>query len=61
MLDGQAQHRRAHQVEGERPGPAVNCKGFTDFQIWVCTFGMALGRLEPMALLVLFTPRFWRR
>jgi trk system potassium uptake protein TrkH len=41
-------------------GPAVNYAGLNDFQTWVCTFGMLLGRLELLALLVLFSPRFWR-
>ena len=41
-------------------GPAVNYGGLTDFQTWVCTFGMLLGRLELLAVLVLFTPQFWR-
>ena len=41
-------------------GPAVNFAGLTDFQTWVCTFGMLLGRLELLAVLVLFTPQFWR-
>ena len=42
-------------------GPAVNFGGLTDFQTWVCTFCMLLGRLELLSLLVLFTPQFWRR
>jgi trk system potassium uptake protein TrkH len=42
-------------------GPAVNYQGLTDLQTWVCTFGMLLGRLELLTLLVLFTPKFWRR
>ena len=42
-------------------GPAVNYGRLTDFQTWVCTFAMLLGRLELLAVLVLFTPRFWRR
>jgi trk system potassium uptake protein TrkH len=42
-------------------GPAVNYGGLTDFQTWVLTFGMVLGRLELLSLLVLFTPQFWRR
>ncbi len=41
-------------------GPAVNFASLTDFQTWVCTFGMLLGRLELLAVLVLFTPQFWR-
>jgi trk system potassium uptake protein len=42
-------------------GPAGNYQGLTDFQTWVCTFAMMLGRLELLSVLVLFTPQFWRR
>jgi trk system potassium uptake protein TrkH len=42
-------------------GPAVNYGGLSDFQTWVCTFAMMLGRLELLSVLVLFTPQFWRR
>ena len=42
-------------------GPAVNYGGLSDFQIWVCSFAMMLGRLELLSVLVLFTPAFWRR
>ncbi len=42
-------------------GPAVNYGGLDDFQTWVCAAAMLLGRLELLAVLVLFTPRFWRR
>ena len=42
-------------------GPAVNYGGLSDFQTWVCTIGMLLGRLELLTVLVLFTPQFWRR
>ncbi|GAB4117443.1 MAG: potassium transporter TrkG [Sideroxydans sp.] len=42
-------------------GPASNYSGLTDFQIWVCTFGMLVGRLEIFTVLILFTPRFWKR
>ncbi len=42
-------------------GPASNYGVLTDFQTWVCTFGMLLGRLELLSLLVLLTPQFWRR
>jgi len=41
-------------------GPAVNFGGLSDLQTWVCTFGMLLGRLELLSVLVLFTPQFWR-
>ena len=42
-------------------GPAVNYGVLSDFQTWVCTFAMLLGRLELLSVLVLFTPQFWRR
>jgi len=42
-------------------GPASNYTGLTDFQTWVCTFGMLVGRLEIFTVLILFTPQFWRR
>jgi len=42
-------------------GPAVNYGSLTDFQTWVCTVAMLLGRLELLSVLVLFTPGFWRR
>jgi len=42
-------------------GPAVSYGTLTDFQTWVCTFGMVLGRLELLPVLVLFTPAFWRK
>lgn len=42
-------------------GPAVTYGGLSDFQTWVCTFAMLLGRLELLSLLVLLTPELWRR
>jgi trk system potassium uptake protein len=42
-------------------GPAVNYGGLSDFQTWVLTFAMLLGRLELLSVLVLLTPQFWRR
>ncbi|MFY9514355.1 MAG: potassium transporter TrkG [Rubrivivax sp.] len=42
-------------------GPAVNYSALGDFQTWVCTFAMLLGRLELLSVLVLFTPGFWRK
>jgi trk system potassium uptake protein TrkH len=42
-------------------GPATNFAGLTDFQTWVCTLAMLLGRLELLSVLVLLTPSFWRR
>jgi trk system potassium uptake protein TrkH len=42
-------------------GPASNYQGLSDFQTWVCTFAMLIGRLEIFTVLILFTPRFWQR
>jgi trk system potassium uptake protein len=42
-------------------GPATTFAVLTDFQTWVCSFAMLLGRLELFTLLILFTPAFWRR
>ena len=42
-------------------GPASNFQGLTDFQTWVCSLAMLLGRLEIFSFLVLFTPAFWRK
>jgi trk system potassium uptake protein len=42
-------------------GPASNFQGLSDFQTWVCSITMLLGRLELFAVLVLFTPAFWRK
>ena len=42
-------------------GPATTYAVLTDFQTWVCTIAMLLGRLELFALLIIFTPAFWRR
>jgi trk system potassium uptake protein TrkH len=41
-------------------GPVHNYGSFSDVQTWVCTFGMMLGRLELLAVMVLFTRQFWR-
>jgi len=42
-------------------GPAGNYQFMTDFQTWMCTIAMLLGRLEIFSVLVLFTPTFWRK
>jgi trk system potassium uptake protein len=42
-------------------GPAANYQGLTDFQTWVCSITMLLGRLELFSILVLFTASFWRK
>ncbi|MFC5300821.1 TrkH family potassium uptake protein [Azospira restricta] len=42
-------------------GPAQNYQALTDFQTWVCSAAMLIGRLEVLSVFVLFTPSFWRR
>jgi trk system potassium uptake protein TrkH len=42
-------------------GPASTFAVLSDFQTWVCTFVMLLGRLELFTLIVVLTPSFWRR
>jgi len=42
-------------------GPAGNFGVLNDFETWVCTFAMLIGRLELFSVLVLLTPDFWRK
>jgi trk system potassium uptake protein TrkH len=42
-------------------GPASNYQGLTDFQTWICSLAMLLGRLEIFSVLVLLTPVYWRK
>jgi trk system potassium uptake protein len=42
-------------------GPAANYQSLNDFQTWICTLAMLLGRLEIFSLLIIFTPAFWRK
>jgi trk system potassium uptake protein len=42
-------------------GPASHFGVLNDFQLWVLSFAMLLGRLELLSVLVLFTPQFWRK
>ena len=42
-------------------GPAGNYAVLSDFQIWLCSLAMLLGRLELLSVMVLFTPQFWKR
>jgi trk system potassium uptake protein len=42
-------------------GPSTTYEVLDDFQTWVCTFAMLLGRLEIFTLLVVLTPAFWRK
>jgi len=41
-------------------GPAGTYQPLTDFQTWVCTVAMLVGRLEVFVLVVLLTPTFWK-
>jgi len=42
-------------------GPTHSYAALTDFQTWVCTVAMIVGRVEILTVLVLFTPAFWRK
>jgi len=42
-------------------GPTGNFQILTDFQTWVCTVAMILGRLEILTVLVLFSSTFWQK
>ena len=42
-------------------GPSSTYAVLNDFQTWVCSFAMLLGRLELFTLLVVLTPAFWRK
>jgi len=42
-------------------GPSTNFAILTDFQTWVCSATMLLGRLELITVLAIFTPAFWRK
>lgn len=42
-------------------GPSTTYAVLSDFQTWVCTFAMLLGRLEIFTLLVVLTPVFWKK
>ena len=42
-------------------GPATTYAALSDFQTWVCTVAMLIGRLELFTLFVVVTPAFWRK
>jgi trk system potassium uptake protein TrkH len=42
-------------------GPGSNYGVLSDFQTWVCSAAMLLGRLEIFTILVLFTRTLWRK
>lgn len=45
---------------GEMVGPAGNYANIPDLAKWLLSFGMLLGRLEILTVLVLLFPAFWR-
>ncbi|MDW4499867.1 TrkH family potassium uptake protein [Sulfitobacter sp. D35] len=45
---------------GDQIGPAGNFAGLNDTAKWILAFTMLVGRLEVMAVYVIFTVRFWR-
>jgi trk system potassium uptake protein TrkH len=42
-------------------GPAATYAVLSDFQTWILTFAMLLGRLELFTLFIVLTPAFWRK
>jgi trk system potassium uptake protein TrkH len=42
-------------------GPNSNYGVLNEFQLWICTAAMFLGRVEILTFVVLFTPTFWRK
>jgi len=42
-------------------GPASHFGVLNDFQLWILSLAMLLGRLELLSVLVLLTPQFWRK
>lgn len=42
-------------------GPASNYGVLTNYEVWVCSFAMLLGRLEIFTMLVVLTPAFWQK
>ncbi len=42
-------------------GPATTYASLSDFQTWICTLAMFLGRVEILTAFVVFTPTFWRK
>lgn len=42
-------------------GPLSGFAHLSNFQIWICSFAMLLGRLEMLCFLAVLMPSFWRR
>lgn len=45
---------------GEVIGPTGNFATLPDLAKWTLSFGMLMGRLEILTVLVVFFPAFWR-
>jgi trk system potassium uptake protein TrkH len=45
---------------GDQIGPSGHYGGLSDIAKWLMMFGMIVGRLELLTILILFTPSFWR-
>ena len=41
--------------------PHADYAALNDFQTWVCSLAMFVGRIEIITFAVLFTPTFWRK
>jgi trk system potassium uptake protein TrkH len=41
-------------------GPSTTYAVLSDFQTWICSIAMLLGRLELFTLIVILSPDFWR-
>jgi len=42
-------------------GPSTTFAVLNDFQTWLCSLAMVLGRLEMFTFLVVLTPAFWKQ
>jgi trk system potassium uptake protein TrkH len=42
-------------------GPATTYAVLTDYQTWICSVAMLVGRLELFTVLIIFTRNYWRR
>ncbi len=42
-------------------GPATTYAVLTDYQTWICSIAMLIGRLELFTVLIIFTRNYWRR
>jgi len=42
-------------------GPGTTYASLNDFQTWICTAAMLVGRLELFTMFIVITPAFWRK